>query len=93
MLRTAILTLSAVSLLGWFGPSLDIDDHSTDRDQASALEHLHREYARQQRFERAAQSMCGPQSPWVEVSPGVVQCLTRYGKPAGRKTRITQGAL
>lgn len=86
MIRTAALTLAAVLLLGWLGPALD--DNSAERDQASALEHLQRQAAQRDRFERAAQRMCGPQSPWVEVSPGVIQCLTRHGKPTGRKTRI-----
>lgn len=59
-----------------------------ERDQATALEYLQKSEAQRQRFEAAAQNVCGPQSPWVEVNPGVIQCLTRMGKPSGRKTKI-----
>lgn len=86
MIRTTLLAAALVLALGWLGPALD--DHSAERDQASALEYLQRMDGQRERFERAAQRLCGPQSPWVEVSKGVVQCLTRHGKPTGRKTRI-----
>lgn len=89
---TVLMAVALVAALGWLGPALDaMDDHSAERDQASALEHLQRMDEQRTRFERAAQRACGPQSPWVEVSPGVIQCQTRHGKPAGRKVRIHPG--
>lgn len=86
MIPNAVFVLAVVFLLSWLGPA--IDDCSAERDQASAMEYLQRQAGQRDRFERAAQRMCGPQSPWIEVSPGVIQCLTRHGKPAGRKARV-----
>lgn len=64
-----------------------IDDHSAEVAQAADIEHAHQAAAARQRFERAAQAMCGPQSPWSEPAPGVVQCHNKHG----RKTVIAQG--
>lgn len=85
MIRTAILALAAIALLAWFGPA--IDDHSAEVAQAADIEHAHQAAAARQRFARAAQAMCGPQSPWSEPAPGVVQCHNKHG----RKTVIAQG--
>lgn len=85
MIRTAILALAAIALLAWFGPA--IDDHSAEVAQAADIEHAHQAAAARQRFARAAQVMCGPQSPWSEPAPGVVQCHNKHG----RKTVIAQG--
>ena len=93
MMRTAILAAAMVGLLAWFGPSLDIDDNSTEVAVARMLEDAQREAAARDRFERAAQGLCGPQAAWEEISKGVVQCFTKRGKPVGRKTHIAQGAL
>lgn len=91
MIRTVALTLAAVLLLGWLGPALD--DHSAERDEAAALEYLQRLDASRDRFERAAQRMCGPQAAWAEVGQGVIQCFTKRGRPVGRKARVYTEAL
>lgn len=65
----------------------EIDDHSAEVTQAADIEHAHQAAAARQRFARAAQAMCGPQSPWSEPAPGVVQCHNKHG----RKTVIAQG--
>lgn len=79
MIRTALLTLAIAALLCWFGPS--IDDHSAENDQAVDLQYAINESIRRERFAQAAQAVCGPQSPWVQLNDGSVQCSTKYGKP------------
>lgn len=85
-MKTLLLTIAFCITLGALGPTLD--DRSAERDQAAAQEYLQRLSGQREHFERAAQRLCGPQSTWVEVSKGVVQCLTRHGKPSGRKARV-----
>ena len=80
VIRTAALTLALVLLLGWLGPALDDASAgvtkrrlwsicSANQHSATALNGLH--------------SACAAlNSPWIEVSPGVVQCLTCHGKPS-----------
>lgn len=79
MIRTAILATTMALLLCWFGPTLD--DHSAEADQAVDLQAAIVASIAQERFDRAAQAVCGPQSPWVQLNDGSVQCSTRYGKP------------
>lgn len=79
MIRAALLSFSLIVALCWFGPS--IDDHSAENDQAADLQYAINEAIRQERFDKAAQALCGPQSPWVQTADGSVQCSTRYGKP------------
>ncbi len=54
-------------------------DHSTEVAQAQALDDAHRADLARQRFERAAQAMCGDNAAWAEVAPGAVQCYTHRG--------------
>lgn len=84
---TAWLAGITVALLIAASINLDIDDHSAEVAQAADIEHAHQAAAARQRFARAAQAMCGPQSPWSEPAPGVVQCHNKHG----RKTVIAQG--
>jgi hypothetical protein len=79
MIRTAALVAALAILLAWFGPS--IDDHSAEADQAVDLQAAINQAIRQEKFAQAAQAVCGPQSPWVQLNDGSVQCSTRYGKP------------
>ena len=79
MIRTTILVAAMIVVLAWFGPS--IDDHSAEADQAVDLQAAINQAIRQEKFAQAAQAVCGPQSPWVQLNDGSVQCSTRYGKP------------
>ena len=79
MIRTALLAIGIAALLCWFGPS--IDDHSAEADQAVDLQAAIVASIAQEKFAQAAQAVCGPQSPWVQLNDGSVQCSTRYGKP------------
>ena len=79
MIRTALLATTIGLLLCWFGPTLD--DHSAENDQAVDLQYAINQSIRQEKFAQAAQAVCGPQSPWVQLNDGSVQCSTRYGKP------------
>jgi len=68
--------------LGGFGPWLDgIDDHHAEWAQSRDLQVALQQAAREQRFARAAQDMCGPQAAWQQLPDGSVQCRTKYGKP------------
>ncbi len=58
-----------------------IPDHSAEQDQAVDLQAAIVASIEQGKFDRAAQAVCGPQSPWVQTADGSVQCSTRYGKP------------
>lgn len=84
---TAWLAGITVALLIAASINLDIDDHSAEVAQAADIEHAHQAAEARQRFARSAQAMCGPQSPWSEPAPGVVQCHNKHG----RKTVIAQG--
>lgn len=79
MIRTAALAIAIAALLCWFGPSLD--DHSAENDQAVDLQAAIVASIAQERFDRAAQAVCGPQAAWVQQPDGAVQCSTKYGRP------------
>lgn len=59
----------------------DIDDHSAENAQAVDLQAAIVASIAQERFDRAAQAVCGPQAAWVQLNDGSVQCSTKYGKP------------
>lgn len=80
--RTLVLTTLMAGALAVLGPWLDgvhIDDHSTEVQQARDLEDAQRAAAARQRFERAAQHLCGPQSAWREVAHNSIECTARRG--------------
>lgn len=80
--RTILLTTAFAGALAVLGPYLDgvqIEDHSTEVQQAQDLEDAQRAAVIRQRFEKAAQNLCGPQSPWREVSNNVIECTARRG--------------
>lgn len=79
MIRAAALALALIVALCWFGPS--IDDHSAEADEAVDLQAAIVASIAQERFDRAAQAVCGPQAAWVQLPDGSVQCSTKYGKP------------
>lgn len=79
MLKTTALAIAIAALLCWFGPSLD--DHSDEFDQAVDLQMAINAAIEQGKFDRAAQAVCGPQSPWVQIADGSVQCSTKHGRP------------
>lgn len=59
----------------------DIPDHSAEWDQVVNLQGAIQASIEQGKFDRAAQAVCGPQSPWVETADGSVQCSTKHGRP------------
>lgn len=85
MIRTALTFLAIAAALGWLGPALDgIDDHSDERAQADNIEQAYRDAERLARFERAVTQLCGPQAAWKLIGDGVVQCMTKVGRPTIR---------
>ena len=83
--RPILLTAAMAFVLSALGPYLDgvtLDDHSAEVDQAKNLEDAQRAAVVRQRFERAAQRLCGPQSAWREISQGVIECKARRGLPS-----------
>lgn len=79
MLKTTALALAALLLLCWLGPSLD--DHSDEYAQAVYLQDAINASIQQQKFDRAAQALCGPQAAWAQLQDGSVQCKTKHGRP------------
>lgn len=82
MVRTIALTAAMAGALAVLGPWLDgvhIDDHSSEVQQARDLEDAQRAAEARQRFERAAQQLCGPQSAWREVAHDSIECTARRG--------------
>ena len=79
MLKTTMIALAFAVVLCWFGPALD--DHSAEADQAVDLQAAINQAIAQEKFAQAAQAVCGPQSPWVQLNDGSVQCSTKHGKP------------
>lgn len=59
----------------------DIPDHRAEWDQAVDLQAAIVASIDQQKFDRAAQALCGPQAAWAQMPDGAVQCSTKYGKP------------
>ena len=83
--RPIILTAAMAFVLSALGPYLDgvtLDDHGAEVDQAKNLEDAQRAAVVRQRFEKAAQRLCGPQSAWREISQGVIECKARRGLPS-----------
>lgn len=78
---TACLAVALAILLAWFGPGLDITDHSAEIDQAKELEHAQRQAQIVRRFERAAQTVCGPNAAWQLLTDGVtILCRDKHGR-------------
>ena len=83
--RPILLAASMAFVLSALGPALDgvtLDDHGHEVEQAKDLEDAQRAADARQRFEQAAQHLCGPQSAWREISQGVIECKARRGLPS-----------
>lgn len=80
--RPILLTVAMAWALGVLGPYLDgvtLDDHGAEVQQARDIEDAQRAAEARQRFERAAQRLCGPQSAWREVTHDSIECTARRG--------------
>lgn len=87
MARTLLLAAAMAGALAVLGPYLDgvtLDDHGAEVQQARDIEDAQRAAQARQRFERAAQLVCGSQAAWREAGNGVVQCFTKRGRPTMR---------
>lgn len=83
-LPTVTAWLAGISLALVIGCSHyldDIPDHSAEWDQAVDLQAAIVASIDQQKFDRAAQALCGSQAAWVQLPDGAVQCSTKHGKP------------
>lgn len=78
MIKTTLITAAMVAALSWLGPSLD--DHSAETATAASMEDALRAADARERFQRAAQQICGPQSPFTELADGSIQCHDRRGR-------------
>ena len=77
--KTALLLFCIAFTLAVLGPTLD--DHSAEHDTAKdAIKQL----KEVERFEAAAQAICGQNAAWTDIGNGVIQCLTKRGKPTIR---------
>lgn len=74
-LLNAILFVGFAFTLSCLGPM--IDDHSAEQEQAR--EAIKQQRA-QQRFEKAAQEMCGMNAAWTDLGDGVIQCFSKKGR-------------
>ena len=74
-LLNALLMVGFAFALSFLGPA--IDDHSAEQEQArEAL----KQQRTQQRFEKAAQEICGMNAAWADLGDGVIQCLSKHGR-------------
>jgi len=78
-LINALLMVSFAVLLSFVGPALDDNskEHSTAKE---AIE----QQRKAQRFEKAAQAVCGVNAGFTDLGDGVIQCLTKRGRPTIR---------
>ena len=68
------------------GPT--IDDHSTERAQADALQDAIRASQAAARFAKAAAKACGINAGWIEVEQGVIRCTLHTGKKTDRYAMV-----
>ena len=45
----------------------------------------HQRTTARQRFEQAAQDLCGQNAGWQDIGNGVVQCITKHGRKQARQ--------
>lgn len=75
-LINALLLVGFAIVLSVVGPALD--DNSKEHTVAKeAIE----QQKKTQRFEKAAQAVCGVNAAFTDLGDGVIQCLTKRGKP------------
>lgn len=83
-LTTALLLTGLLGLLGFVGPALDVEDHGYEHEVAR--EELDKQ-RRQERFEKAAREVCGPNAAWrLTHRHDEVVCLVRHSN----KTRVVK---
>lgn len=75
-LSAIAIVLAYIIMAALDGPT----DHNTEVAQAQALDDAHHADLARQRFERAAQAMCGENAAWSELDGGAVQCRTKHGR-------------
>lgn len=71
------MTVAAVLLLGWFGPTLD--DNASEWGTSTAIEQRYRNEEATARYQRAVTELCGPQAAWVQLEGNAIQCYTKRG--------------
>lgn len=72
--KTALAMVGIAFALAVLGPTLD--DHSAEHDTAKDAI---RQLKEVERFEAAAQAVCGPNAAFVDLGDGVIQCKTHRG--------------
>lgn len=72
--KTALAMFCIAFALAVVGPTLD--DHSAEHDTAKDAI---RQLKEVERFERAAQAICGENAAWTDIGNGVIQCKTHRG--------------
>ena len=88
MISRAIIVLALLAILGWFGPALD--DHSAEQTQAADLEAAQHQAQAQARYAAAVQRLCGPNSAWMELQGGDIQCTDKRGRKTARVVLTAQ---
>jgi len=80
-LINALLMVGFAILLSFVGPALDDNskEHSTAKE---AIE----QQKKAQRFEKAAQAVCGTNAAFTDLGDGVIQCLTKKGRKTMKVT-------
>lgn len=79
-LTTALILMGILGLLGFVGPALDVEDRGYENEVAR--EELGKQDA-QDRFERAAQEVCGPNAAYsITATAGEILCTTKKGRQA-----------
>lgn len=84
LIRTLLATLALAFILAIVGPALD--DHSDDWAQLTTIEDAQQQAQAQARYDTAVQQLCGPNSAWMELQDGAIQCTTKRGTPTRRVT-------
>ena len=86
------LTLGASYLLDGPTPWATAQTMAADAQEAQRqAADKHRATSARQRFEQAAQDICGTQAAWQDVGNGVVQCLTKHGRKLAKHTVLALG--
>ena len=71
----ALLLVGMAIALSFVWP--EMEDHHAENEQAKqALKDLRM----QERFETAAQDVCGPNATWIDLGDNAIQCLSKHAK-------------
>lgn len=77
-MKTALSVLAIAITMSWVGPALD--DHGYEQAMADELEQIQRKEQERQRFEQAAQLVCGENAGWYQLDQHTIQCTTKRGR-------------